>query len=675
MKNFYLLIFVALSALDVIAQNCPLFDHSFGTGGVTIGMTGNSINAGKIIVQPDNKIIQVVTNYNSSNFFLLRYKSSGPLDSSFGSNGKVQTAMGNGGSYSNSAALQPDGKIVVVGFAYGNGTPGDFAIARYLANGNLDSSFGSNGKLISSIGPYDDAAYDVTIQQDGKIVVAGSSNDNNYTSFFAVARYHPNGAIDSSFGQNGTAVFHLGPFITSIGGYYYGRYANEWAKVIAAQPDGKIVVAGSSYALHNCYDYYGSVYCDEALGMARLNSDGSFDSTFGSNGRVRDTLLLRTASGMALQADGRILVTGYGNQQAFIAERYNSNGNLDSTFGTNGKVIYNVGGSGFNSHSNALAILANGKIVLSGQASNNSFAVARLLTNGSPDVSFNGTGSETFHIQPGSADYASSVAIHDAKIIIGGYTVNGNTQSVVVVRLLDNSSVILPVITAGGPLVFCAGNNVRLVSSETGSIQWYRNNNPVNGATDTVYFAANAGTYFVRVNNSNGCGNSLPVIVQVKDNPVKPPINWSTPIFSTTAGYPHYQWWFNDVSIAGSDSNSFRATQTGEYKVTVFDSMGCRTTSDSFMLRVLAVGDIVIGESKLRYYPNPVQTVLNIEVSNPFVNKLKAELYDVSGKLVYTQLLNQTNNQLSLQKLPTGFYQLVIHNEIKRVAVKLIVGR
>ncbi|HJS53224.1 MAG TPA: T9SS type A sorting domain-containing protein, partial [Chitinophagaceae bacterium] len=206
-------------------------------------------------------------------------------------------------------------------------------------------------------------------------------------------------------------------------------------------------------------------------------------------------------------------------------------------------------------------------------------------------------------------------------------------------------------------------------------IQWYRNNNPINGATDTSYLAAVSGTYFVRVSNSNGCGNSLPVIVTVNNNPVKPQVNWSTPLFSTTAGYPHYQWWFNDVMIADSDSNSFRATQTGEYKVTVFDSLGCRSISDSFILRVLAVGDIVIGGSKIRYYPNPVQSVLNIEVSNPYVNKFKAELYDVSGKLVLSQLLNQAHNQLPLQKLPTGFYQLVIHNEVKRVAVKLIVGR
>lgn len=673
MNFFYLIIFTALSALDAIGQNCPLFDHSFGNGGVAIGMTANYINAGKVIVQPDNKIIQVVTNYGG--FFLIRYKSSGPLDSSFGSNGKVQTEIATYGSFSNSAALQSDGKIVVTGSAFSNDMYGDFALARYLPNGNLDSSFGIDGKLTTPIGPYDDAAFDVTIQQDGKILVAGYTNDNNYTSSFAVARYQTNGTVDSSFGQNGKAVFHVGPFITYIGNYYYGRYAGEWAKVIAAQADGKIIVAGSSYALHNCYDYYGSVYCDEAFGMARLNSNGSIDSTFGSNGRVRDTLLLRTASGMAFQTDGKILVTGYGRQQAFIAERYNSNGNLDSSFGTNGKVVNNVGGSGFESESNSVALFPDGKIVLSGWASNNSFAVTRLLTNGSPDVLFNGTGSTTFQIQPGSYDYASSLAIQDGKIIVGGYSQNGNSQSTVVVRLLDNGSAILPVITAGGPLVFCAGNNVRLVSSEQGTIQWYRNNNPINGATDTSYLAAVSGTYFVRVSNSNGCGNSLPVIVTVNNNPVKPQVNWSTPLFSTTAGYPHYQWWFNDVMIADSDSNSFRATQTGEYKVTVFDSLGCRSISDSFILRVLAVGDIVIGGSKIRYYPNPVQSVLNIEVSNPYVNKFKAELYDVSGKLVLSQLLNQAHNQLPLQKLPTGFYQLVIHNEVKRVAVKLIVGR
>ncbi|WP_410965225.1 delta-60 repeat domain-containing protein, partial [Salmonella sp. SAL4435] len=78
------------------------------------------------------------------------------------------------------------------------------------------------------------------------------------------------------------------------------------------QQDGKIIVGGSSYALFNCWDYYGGIYCDEAFGMARLNSNGIIDSSFGINGRVRDSIALRSASSMALQADGKILVTGYG---------------------------------------------------------------------------------------------------------------------------------------------------------------------------------------------------------------------------------------------------------------------------------------------------------------------------------------------------------------------------
>src|SRR5678809_217801 len=96
-------------------------------------------------------------------------------------------------------------------------------------------------------------------------------DSNYYTGAFAVARFNSNGVVDSSFGQNGKITTHLGPFITYIGGQYYGRYADECADGVVVQPDGKIVVAGSSYTVDGCWDYYGGIYCNPAFVMLRYN--------------------------------------------------------------------------------------------------------------------------------------------------------------------------------------------------------------------------------------------------------------------------------------------------------------------------------------------------------------------------------------------------------------------
>ena len=129
----------------------------------------------------------------------------------------------------------------------------------------------------------------------------------------------------------------------------------------------------------------------------------------------------------------------------------------------------------------------------------------------------------------------------------------------------------------------------------------------------------------------------------------------------------------NGNRIAGNDSNIYKPVQTGSYKVSVTDNNGCRNISDSFNLVVLAVADITVGNARLRYYPNPASTVLNIDVTNPVYNKLEAELYDISGKLLMRQLLNQRSNQLQVHQLPAGIYQLLIYNDHERTMVKVVV--
>ena len=838
MKIFITLLLLVFQEINSFAQTCSPLDQAFGNGGVAIGMTfpvGNfsSPYSTKIILQPDNKIIQAGTIYSTStsDFFVLRYKANGTLDSAFGTNGKTITQVGNSYSNATDAALQIDGKIVVIGNTNTNTNGSDFAIVRYNNDGSLDNSFGTGGKLISTIGTGNDYANGLAIQPDGKIVIAGSSDDNKGFEAFAVARYQSNGNPDNSFGQNGKIISHYGHYIDSIKGKYFGQYYYESAREVVIQTDGKIVVAGQSYS-HECdLDYYGGAYCQPVFAMVRYNSNGSVDSTFGKNGKVADSLNLYYPSTTALQPDGKIVITGSG----VFAGRYNSDGSLDNSFGIGGKTIVNPP-NGFQTQDVSSIIQPDGKIVFACSLyglniSTSGVQLARLNANGSPDSSFYTNGKLVFHVgSAGTYDEVRGLALQNDKLILGTDIRN---DGISVVRLSNSTSILPVIISKSGPDAQCKGDSVRLSVDQTGSIQWNKNGIPITGAIDTVYYAKSTGSYTSKIINSSGCGESLPInifindvellkpvitangslnlcpganvilsttaqgylqwykngigipgenansfkasdkgsysvsvynnygciafslpaIVSLVNNPVapvinalgpvsfcsgqsvaltshspdklqwyknsipingatdsvytatasgiysvlatntfgcgvassstltvsaneppKPPINWtSTYYFSTTSGYVHYDWFLNGVAIAGIDSNNYKPSQTGIYKVIVTDNNGCKNTSDNYNLVALAVADITIGDAKLRYYPNPSQTFLNIDVSNPYYNKLVAEIYDLNGRLMQKQLLNQAHNQLPVHRLSSGLYQLVIYNNHERVTVKVMV--
>jgi len=837
MKKNFTLLFLVLQVTIGYSQNCSPLDQSFGNGGKIYGITGSGpLDAKNILIQPDNKIIQVFAIYfaNRHEFGLLRYKADGQLDSSFGNYGRITTAIGTY-NYPSAGALQSDGKILVVGPANISNNSVGFALVRYNSNGSLDNSFGLAGQTMVTFGSYYDSPTALTIQPDGKIVVVGTARDNYYTGAFAVARFKNNGTVDSSFGQDGKIVTHLGPLITYIGGQYFGRYAEESANAILLQPDGKIVVGGSSYTTDGCWDYYGGIYCNPAFAMIRYNNNGTVDSSFGTNGKVSDSLTLLQMSSMALQDDGKILVSGNGNPNAFITKRYNSNGSIDNGFSTSGTSQIKIAGANTYHGPRSMAIGADGRIVLGGVLIVNNvhhFAILRYHSNGYPDSSLNGNGSLFFKIgEPGSLEEITSVAIQGNKIIAGANSRTNNGNSVVALRLLDSGQLIAPIITADGPLSFCTGGKVKLSSSETGILQWYRNNLALSGETNTVYSANQTGSYTVSAINLKGCGTSSPIsvtvtipftptittggplalcngdhttltsnsyggnqwyrdglainaatnqtldvstngnytakvvsngcesapsneiivtvsnsilpspsitaggdttfcsgasvvltsdaaagnqwykngtaiigstssslnvttsgnftakaivsgcqsqpsnviVVRVNATPTQPVTNWDGLNISTTSGYAHYQWFFNDSAITVSDSNSYRPTQIGRYKVKVTNILGCSNTSETFNFLVLGVADIMVGDAKLRWYPNPVHTVLNVDITNVRSNKIHAELYDVTGRFIKKQLLNKNNNQLSVQGLTTGLYQLVIHNGREKTVVKVMV--
>jgi uncharacterized delta-60 repeat protein len=283
-------------------------DASFGNFGNTVTTIGtNSSFATSIVLQPDGKIIlagrSVVGSYYD--FALARYTSDGSLDQSFGTAGVLTTAIGPQDDYGYAVALQDDGKIIVSGYAY-NGTDADFAVVRYNDNGSLDTSFDTDGKLTTDFNATRDIIYSMAIQDDGKIVVAGTSGIFPSVDF-AVVRYNPNGSLDTGFGTNGKVVTLFGP-------------RDDLAFSIAIQNDNKILVAG--YSALNA-----SSNTDYAI--ARYNTDGTLDTSFDTDGKVLThigTLNNRIYS-VALQSDGKIVAAGSsynGADNDFSLARYHS---------------------------------------------------------------------------------------------------------------------------------------------------------------------------------------------------------------------------------------------------------------------------------------------------------------------------------------------------------------
>lgn len=319
-----------------------------------------------------------------------QWEPSGSADVGFGTNGVVTTDIGASDS-GNAVAVESDGTIVVAGTS-----DSDFALARYNADGSLDASFDADGKVTTDIGSSSsDWGSAAAIQADGKIVVAGTSAND-----FALVRYNTDGSLDTTFDTDGKVTTDIGTS-TSDGG-----------NAVAIQSDGKIVVAGTSGI---------------ALALARYNTDGSLDTSFGTDGKVTAAIVGQQDIGraVAIQSDGKIVVAGTARTSGvtfdvFVA-RHNTDGSLDASFDTDGKVTTDFGTG--NNSGRAVAIQSDGKIIVAGSSSDQ-FALARYNTDGSLDTSYDTDGMVTTAI--GVVDAANAVTIQsDGKIVVAGETSDG----------------------------------------------------------------------------------------------------------------------------------------------------------------------------------------------------------------------------------------------------------
>jgi uncharacterized delta-60 repeat protein len=382
-----------------------MLDPMFGISGKVVTDFGE-VNASirSVAVQSDGKIVVVghVSDATFNDWAMSRYNADGTLDSTFGDGGKVISDFD--GRYENAGglALQNDGKIIVVGHTGGGDSDIDFALARYNAHGTLDSTFGEDGQVITDFGGLDDLIRSVALQSDGKIVVAGRS-DNGSSDDFALARYNADGTLDTSFDGDGKLTSDFGGL-------------KDRAQSVVVQSDGKIVVAGHSES--------GS---DSKFALVRYNTDGTLDVTFGQDGKANLEFggPWDVATDVALQNDGKIIVAGYTyfNTPGFAVARYNPDGTLDSSFDGDGKVTTRIGMT--NDFAHGVVVQSNGKILVAGgahfNASNWDFVLVQYNTNGTLDSTFDGDGKVTTNF-PGF-DYAYAMALqHDGRIIVAGST-------------------------------------------------------------------------------------------------------------------------------------------------------------------------------------------------------------------------------------------------------------
>jgi uncharacterized delta-60 repeat protein len=341
--DFVLARYTASGALDAT------FD---GDGKVTTDFGGRSDGADDVAIQADGKIVAVGSGFPAVvrplDFALARYNRDGTLDPTFGDGGRVLTTFEpNSIDGAQAVVILRDGKIVAAGLTR-SGPTREFAVARYLPNGALDPSFDGDGLVVTPISAGDDIVFDLAVQPDGKLIAAGWSSPGGFD--IAIARYNPDGSLDSSFDGDGIVI---APF----------RPASTYASHVLVQPDGKILTGGA--------------------GLARFNPDGAVDRSFGAGGRAVTDLGLLTP---VLQPDGKILAAGSseasGQYSDFGVVRLTAAGRIDSTFGRNGKVT-----TDFRPQDDATdaALLANGKLIVSGYTSQvpfeapADFAVARYV--------------------------------------------------------------------------------------------------------------------------------------------------------------------------------------------------------------------------------------------------------------------------------------------------------
>ncbi len=618
-------------------------DNSFdGDGLASIDFLGTDDRATCMAVQSNGKI--VLGGFRlmpaARDFALVCYNSNGSPDNSFDSDGRVTAYFGTSYDIPTSLAVQNDGKIVVAGYTgtVDLSTQNDFAITRYNPNGTLDNSFDGDGRVVTPMNNIaDDKAMAVAIQSDGKIVVAGIGRFSTSSYDVAVARYNSNGSLDNSFDGDGMAVI-------------VPTSSNDFVYSLAIQPDGKILIAGSSLLIRlnsngtpdNSFD--GDGIMTTSLGgrvcialqsdgkiiiggslngdfaMFRYNTNGSLDNSFDGDGLVT-TDINGTGDGivsLAIQSDGKIVAGGMSDTY-FAVARYNTNGSLDNSFDTDGKQTADMGGVFVTAVS--VAIQSSGKIILAGEnrksnGQDGDFILARFNTNGSPDNSFDGDGKVTLDLWGNSFEHLSDMKVYSDRIYMAGQMQNQSAVDFVLAAAVGESQqspLPLQLITFSGKL-----------DNSDGLLTWKTENET--NMDEYVIERSLDGRQYVPV-GSVKANNAVNV----------------------------HEYNFRDFNIASLN------VPVVYYRLKQKGMDGGYADSRIVALPLEKNKNIVL------FYPNPVIHTVNLAMTVDRRQKLLVRITDNKGSLVKQQpwdvLAGSASLSIDVQNLPSGMYYLEIKGD------------
>lgn len=482
----------------------------------------------------------------------------GNLDGTFGTGGKVVTSINSGADKAYSVLLQADGKILVGGMTTNALTGKDFVCIRYNSNGTLDTTFGVNGIFTNDIQVgSDDVVYSVALQSDGKIILAGYSDDGSNKNA-AIMRLNSNGTIDTTFGNSGKV---LTDFIT-------GK-ADEIKVVKIHTLTGNIIVGGTSST---------STTESQAV-IARYTNNGTLDTTFNTTGKL--PLPHNTGSGtfyyviedLTIKPNGKISAVGWINQQGlqWSANHYvcrlNNNGTLDTSFSTDGVMTVN---GNFN-------------------ADDKSFS---MILNADDSMLFSGGGNLT------STKYDYFLGLYNA----AGSTATGKA-------FFDYGTLINDIaygmgMDSTGKIVM-AGSNVASTTSSTFGISRVNADYSVDNTFGT---AGKVTTTF----GSNTVNEAFDMAIQPDDRII-------------AVGYSG-----NDIAIARYSGG-----------VLATNEVGSNLTEKGVI------------------YPNPVKSVINIS-SQLLQKNTNYKIFSIDGKIILEGIIN--NNNINVENLIKGIYFLKIGN-------------
>ena len=487
------------------------------------------------------------------------YSQSGSLDSSFGTGGKVVTSINSGADKAYAVALQTDGKIIVGGMTTSAATGKDFACLRYNSDGSLDSTFGTGGIVTNDVQTgSDDVVYSIAIQSDGKIILAGYSDDGSNKNA-ALIRLNANGTLDNTFGTSGKV---LTDFITNR--------ADEIKTIKIHALTGNIIVGGTSSLTSTN---------SQAI-IARYTSAGVLDTSFNMTGK----LLLSSASGsgtyyniiedLQVKSNGKISAVGWVNQQGlqwsanYYGCRVNSNGTMDTSFSGDGLIVTN---GGFNGDDKSFS----------------------MILNSDDSILYSGGG------------YLSTL---EYDYFLGLYDSTGSTA--VGKALFDYGSLVKDIaygmgIDSTGKIVL-VGSNVTSITSSTFGIARVNANYTV----DSTFGTAGKVTTTFGTNTTN---EAFDMTIQTDDKII-------------AVGYTG-----NDFAIARYNGNTL---SNNEFDI----------------------------NKQIALYPNPVKNQLNIELLNNQTNIETYKIFDINGRMILKGNLSNGLNQINVENLSKGMYILNTEN-------------